>query len=116
MSYRHHQHNQTLILKFADDAVIPHPVTPQTESASSQWFAELARILRSRHALIHVIDDLALHRTIRLLQIAQRFGIVFDGPVQWPSSPINAELLANLAARQRGAALFQARLGEIAVF
>ncbi len=116
MAHSHHQDNQSLILQLADDPIIAHAIAPQAESASAQWLSKLTRILRGCYALIHVIEDLALDGTIQLLEVAQRLGIVFNGPVHCAGSAGKPELLANLTARERRAAFSYARLGKIAIF
>jgi len=82
----HHQHDQPLFLKLTDDAVIAHPVPPQSKFAGTKRFAEIPRVLSCRDALIHIIKDLALNCPVELLEIFQGAGIVLNALGQVSSS------------------------------
>ena len=82
MPYGHHEHHQPLFLKLADDAVIPHPIPPQSKPAGSKGFTEIARVWGRRDPRVHIIEDFPLDRAVELLEILQGSRIVFNTPGQ----------------------------------
>ena len=60
---------ESFLLKLTNDAVIPQPVAPQSESAPTEWLAELARIVGSANAPVHIVENLPLNRAIKLAQV-----------------------------------------------
>ena len=87
MSYGHDQHYQTLLLKLTNDAVIPHPIPPQSKLAGAKRFAEVARVLGIRDGLIHTVEDLALDCAVEFLEVFQRSMILPNRPGRVLSSP-----------------------------
>jgi hypothetical protein len=69
MPYGYYQHDQLLLLQFADNAVVPHSIPPQSKLASSKRFAKVARVFRSRDPIVHVIEYFPLDRPVEPLQI-----------------------------------------------
>ena len=69
MTNRDDEHHQSLVLKLTNDAVIPQPVAPQSEFAPSERLAELARIVSSANATVHIVENLPLDRAIKLAQV-----------------------------------------------
>ena len=86
MPYGHDQHDQPLLLQLTNDAVILHPIPPQSKLAGAKRFAEVARVFGLRDALIHIIEDLALDCPVELLEVFQGSGIVLNRPGQVLSS------------------------------
>ena len=84
--FGHDQHYQPLLLKFTNDAVILHPIPPQSKFAGTKAFAEVARVASRRDALIHIIENLPLDCPIKLLEVFQRSRIVLNRPGQVLSS------------------------------
>ena len=82
MTHGHHEHHQTILLELADDAIIAHPIPPQSKLAGSKRFAEPSRVLGRRDPRIHVIEDFLLNGAVELLEILQSSIIVFNGPSQ----------------------------------
>ena len=82
MPYGHHEHHQPLFLKLADNAVIPHPVPPQSKLAGAESFTEIARVCSRRDPRVHIIEDFPLDRAVELLEILQGSAIVFNAPGQ----------------------------------
>lgn len=82
MTHRHDEHQQPVLLQLTDDAIIAHPVPPQSKLAGPKRLAELARVLGCRNPRIHVIEDFALNRAVELLEILQSSMIVFNRPSQ----------------------------------
>jgi len=82
MTHGHHQHHQPALLQLADDAIIAHPIPPQSKLAGSKRLAEITRVFSRRDPRIHVIEDFPLDRAVELLEILQGSMIVFNGPSQ----------------------------------
>src|SRR5271157_928688 len=82
MPYGHHEHHQPLLLQLTDDAVIPHPIPPQSKLAGAKRSAEMAWVLCRGDPCIHIIEDFPLDRAVELPEILQGFRIVFNAPGQ----------------------------------
>lgn len=82
MTHGHYEDHEPVLLQLTDDPIIAHPISPQSKLAGSKRFAELARVLGRGDPRIHVIEDFALDRAVKLLEILQGSMIVFNGPSQ----------------------------------
>jgi hypothetical protein len=75
-----HQHRESFVLKLAHDAIIPQPISPQSEFAPTERLAELARIVGFTNAPVHIVENLPLDRAIKLAQVLEGFRVVLDLP------------------------------------
>ena len=65
----YNQDDQCLILKFANDPIIPDAIPPETRQITCQGFSDAARIWRTQNALFKIIDDPLLNRAIKFKQL-----------------------------------------------
>ena len=77
----HHQHNSAVSLDFADHAVVPHPVTPQTRQIISYALTSLARITVIGSDVIKVLSNPSGILWIQLRQLTLGGG----GELKFPS-------------------------------
>ena len=82
MAYGHDEYHQPLFLQLTDDAVIPHPIPPQSKLAGAKRFAEMAWVFGRGDAQIHIVEDFPLDLAVELLEILQGSRIVFNAPGQ----------------------------------
>jgi hypothetical protein len=71
-----------LSCKLADDAIVPNAISPQPKLGVPQRLAEVARILSSRDAILHVIEVSFWNGPVEPLEVRQGFGVVFNVPGQ----------------------------------
>ncbi len=67
------QHDKFRLLKLANDAVVAHSVTPESELAMPERLAKAARILGFGDALVHEVEDFTLDLAVEFLEVADRF-------------------------------------------
>lgn len=82
VSYGYDEHDELRFLQPANNPVVAHAVSPQSKAAVPKRFAEGAWIFGVRNPLVHVVQDFALHRSVKLLEIGERSLIVLNRPGQ----------------------------------
>jgi len=82
MPFGNKEHHQPLFLQLTDDAVIPHPIPPQSKLAGAKRFAEIARVRARGDTRIHIIEDFPLDGAVEFLEVLQGARIVFNAPGQ----------------------------------
>lgn len=82
MANRQNQHDKTLVLQTAHDAVIPYPVASQPTESPGQGVAHLARIAGCGDPVPQKRPKTLLHRMIELAERVSRPGIEFNRPSQ----------------------------------
>ncbi len=61
------QHDEFRLLKLANDAVVAHPVTPESELAMPERLAKVARIVRLGDAFVDEVEDFTLDLAVEFL-------------------------------------------------
>jgi hypothetical protein len=59
-----YQHSDSLVLDVTNQAIIAHPISPQTSLVAVEWLAQLAGVIRRLYPLPQKSDDRLLRRTV----------------------------------------------------
>jgi hypothetical protein len=78
MAHCHDEHDQPLLLQFADDAIVAHPIAPEPKLAASKRFSKAPRVFGQRDSVIHVIEDFPLDGAIEFPEVSGSPRVVFN--------------------------------------
>jgi hypothetical protein len=78
-------HEQLLILDQRDDAIVPDTVGPELALVAAQQFPELSWITAGDDALLQIVDQSPLNRSVELAQLVAGIRTELNRPARVPS-------------------------------
>jgi hypothetical protein len=89
------KHNESGLLKLANDPEVAQTITPEPELAVPKRLTKAAGVVRLGNALLHVVENLALdfvldwtrRWAVEFLEVLDGLGVVLNRPSQAGSEP-----------------------------